>query len=524
MEKIIIYQLFPRIFGNTNSNCVPNSSIIENGCGKFSDISTDILHNLKEFGVTHIWYTGVLEHATKSDYSKFGIYRNSFDYVKGEAGSPYSIKDYYDVDPDLANVIEDRLFEFDELIKRTHDEGLKVIIDFVPNHIAREYYSDSKPEGIIDFDSNNYYLLNDELVLPVSNQTYKEIPAKATGNDCFSETPGINDWYDTVKLNYENHSTWTKMIQIIDYWAGKGVDGFRCDMAEMVPIEFWNWVIPEIKSIHKDLIFIAEVYTISKYELFLSKGNFDFLYDKSGMYDTLRGIITNDLPASALSGVWQSVDKYQHRLLNFLENHDEVRIASDFFAGDPFKALPGLGVSLLLNTSPFMLYFGQELGERGMYSEGYSGLDGRTSIFDYWSIDSVRTWVLKREDPPIRTVYKSLLKIATSIDAFTKGGMYDLNYANKDSEYFNNNLNYTFIRYYKSEIYLVVISFSENSCKLKINIPEHFFEHIDLNNKTISNGICIFPLEFTDETIDFINPFMINTNPYSINIIKFKYY
>lgn len=521
-QKFIIYQLLPRLFGNTNSNCVPKSSININGCGKFSDISFEILLKYKDLGITHIWYTGIYEHATKTDYSDLGIFRNSKDYVKGEAGSPYSIKDYYDVDPDLAINVINRIEEFQQLVDRTHKAGIKVIIDFVPNHVAREYFSDAKPEGIEDFDSSNYFLLNDKLTLPLNNQTYSEIPAKASGNDCFNSSPGSDDWYDTVKLNYTNRSTWLKMSKIIEYWANMGVDGFRCDMAEMVPVEFWEWLISGVKNNFENLIFIAELYSRDKYELFLEKGKFDFLYDKTGLYDTLRDVIGNKLPASSITSVWQAVDSIQNRLLNFLENHDEIRIASDFFAGNPEKAIPALGVSLLLNKSPFMIYFGQELGEKGMDEEGFSGVDGKTSIFDYWSIESVRNWLLHGKYPPIMSVYKELFYIALKVEAFSIGSTYDLNYANNDSDYFNNNFNYTFIRYYKKELYIIVANFSKMEKTLKIIIPEHLFVHFELKNKSISTGKKIFGGTEEFDALNFRSPFEITTKAYSLDIIKFN--
>ena len=162
-DKIIIYQLLPRLFSNTTENCVKNGSIEENGVGKLNDINSHVLENIKSLGVTHVWYTGVIEHATKTDYTKYGIDRDNPNIVKGNAGSPYAIKDYYDIDPDLAVNIPKRMEEFEALVERTHKNGMKVIIDFVPNHVARQYHSDSKPVGIEDLgqgDDNTYFFKN----------------------------------------------------------------------------------------------------------------------------------------------------------------------------------------------------------------------------------------------------------------------------------------------------------------------------------------------------------------------------
>jgi glycosidase len=279
MEKMVIYQVFPRWFGNLNTSLIKNGTKAENGVGKFSDFTPLALAKIKELGITHVWYTGVIEHATKTDYTTYGIRKDHAGVVKGNAGSPYAIKDYYDIDPDLADNVYERMDEFEALVRRTHEAGLKVIIDFVPNHVAREYHSDAKESYIDDlgqkdditkaFDPNNnfYYIPGSTLSLLFGSQQedfdYGEFPAKVTGNDCFGAYPSQNDWYETVKLNYgvdylngrSKHfdpipNTWMKMLDILNFWAAKGVDGFRCDMAEMVPVEFWGWVIPKVKQMH----------------------------------------------------------------------------------------------------------------------------------------------------------------------------------------------------------------------------------------------------------------------------------
>ncbi|MCD7710308.1 MAG: alpha-amylase family protein, partial [Porphyromonadaceae bacterium] len=458
-EKIIIYQLLPRLFGNTTENCVPNGSLEENGVGKLRDITSKALREIARLGCTHIWYTGVIEHATQTDYSQYGIEVDNPHIIKGKAGSPYAIKDYYDIDPDLAVQVPDRMSEFESLIERTHQNRLKALIDFVPNHVARQYHSDVKPDGVIDLGSNDdptqtflpqnnfYYIPGQEfaphLPLGEGDTRYREFPAKATGNDCFSPAPGQNDWYETVKLNYGVDylnclrksfqpipDTWGKMRDILLFWGGKGIDGFRCDMAEMVPVEFWNWAIPQVKKQFPNLIFIAEIYNPNEYRNYLYNGHFDYLYDKVGLYDLLHNIIQGHAATQQITSCWQSLEGINAHMVNFLENHDEQRIASLQSTGDPFKAYPALIVSAMMNRNPFLLYFGQELGEAAEDAEGFSGWDGRTSIFDYWSVPSLRNWYnngrcndkrLTSDQKSLREMYRQALTLCNKESALREG-------------------------------------------------------------------------------------------------------
>lgn len=516
-QKIFIYQVLPRLFGNDNSTNKENGTIEENGVGKFSAFDNKALKEIRKMGFSHIWYTGVLEHATQTDYSAFGIPVDHHDVVKGIAGSPYAIKDYYDVSPDLADDVNNRAQEFEDLIERSHKNNLKVIIDFVPNHVARQYKSDAKPQRVKDFgadddtsvsflpDNNFYYIPGEKLELqfPVEEgeNAYQEFPAKATGNDCFSNRPAINDWYETVKLNYgvdylNNRATsfslvpdtWEKMKNILLYWTAKGVDGFRCDMAEMVPVEFWNWVIPQIKKKNKSLLFIAEVYNPTLYNQY-SQAGFDYLYDKVDLYDTLRDITCGNRPSSDITFCWQRTEGLQQKMLNFLENHDEQRIASEYFARDPYKAIPAMVVAATMNTNPVMIYFGQELGERGMDKEGFSGQDGRTTIFDYWSLSSIRQWRnggeygVKGLDPEqikIRKFYTQLMKVCNEESAIIDGAFFDLMYCNYDNPEFDSTKQYAFLRSYKKEVILVVVNFSDKEENVSLHIPVEAFVYVDV--------------------------------------------
>ena len=502
-KKVIIYQLMPRWFTNCNDSCVPNGTIRQNGVGKFNDIDESKLRSIKSLGATHVWYTGVIEHATATNYSRQGITPCNPHVVKGKAGSPYAIRDYYDVCPDFAVKVKDRMEEFERLIDRTHHTGLKVIIDFVPNHVAREYKSDAKPDGVQDlgqndndtmfFDPKNnfYYITGQEFAprdvdLGHGENAYHENPARATGNDCYSASPGRNDWYETIKLNYgvdpwngSTHfdpipPTWNRMLEILLFWAGKGVDGFRCDMAHMVPVAFWHWAIGQVKSINPQLIFIAEIYDVGLYHTYIHDGGFDYLYDKVTLYDTLRGILCEGKPASELTRCWQTVEGIGGNMVNFLENHDEQRIASRQFCGDAFKALPALVVSATISPCPFMLYAGQELGEPAADAEGYSGMDGRTTIFDYWSVPSLRRWHNGRPTPDerrLRALYRKILGLCNSDKALASGAFFDLMYVNQDT--LDPRHQYAYLRHCEGQMTLIVANFGDQPVDTRLRIPQH---------------------------------------------------
>ena len=509
-EKIVIYQIFTRLFGNRNVSCKENGTIAENGCGKMADFTPKVLKDIAAMGVSHIWYTGVIRHATQTDYSAYGIPRNHPAVVKGRAGSPYAITDYYDIDPDLAVDVNQRMQEFEALVERTHKAGMKVIIDFVPNHVARQYHSICKPDGVKDLGQdddpaqgfspqNNFYYCPGQRFTPYFDlyhgeaEPYFEEPAKATGNDCFHNAPGMNDWYETVKLNYGldyyagrvGHftpipDTWGKMTDILLFWARKGVDGFRCDMAEMVPAEFWHWATDKVKFVHPDIIFIGEVYNPAEYRNYLSAG-FDYLYDKVGMYDTVREVMRGCQSTHAITGAWQQTDDIRDHMLYFLENHDEQRIASSFFAANARKGVPGLVVSALLQQNPLMIYAGQEYGEPGMDCEGFSGHDGRTTIFDYWSVDTLvraASRKLTKDEKALKEMYDKIIAIATTEKAVVQGVSFDLMYVNGDTHQ-----QYAFLRKAGSEVLLVVANFSEQPATMEVTIPAHAFDYLKLKEK-----------------------------------------
>ena len=555
MEKAIIYQIFTRLFGNTNTTRKHNGTLTDNGCGKLNAFTPAVLRRIKELGVTHVWYTGVIRHATTTDYTRYGIPRQHPAVVKGNAGSPYAITDYYDIDPDLATNVDKRMNEFESLVKRTHKAGLKMIIDFVPNHVARQYKSISKPKGIADFGENDntgmqfspqnnfYYCPEQSFAADIDlyhgeELPYEEFPAKATGNDCFGNRPGRNDWYETVKLNYgvdycdaggvSTHfsptpDTWKKMLDILLFWAGKGVDAFRCDMAEMVPSAFWQWVTTEVRKKHHNVKFIGEVYNPGRYREYINAG-FDYLYDKVGMYDSLRDVVCGHRSATDITRQWQTNDDIADHMLYFLENHDEQRIASDFFAGDARKGIPALMTSALMRTNPFMLYAGQEYGERGMDEEGFSGRDGRTTIFDYWSVDSLihgysSRRQLTKEEKSIEATYKKVLNIATNEKAVTEGKFFDLMYVNPTSADFNADRQYVFLRSNEDDLMIVLANFSDESNDCKVNIPQHAFNYLKLK-KGIMEGTDLLNGEKITITLSDTDPLNLSVEAWSGRVIK----
>lgn len=530
--KPVIYQIFVRLFGNKKEGVEIYGTINENGCGKFSDINEPALNSLKEMGITHIWYTGIIEHAVATDYSKFGIDNDFPEIVKGRAGSPYAIKDYYDVDPDLANNVPGRMQEFDELVERTHKAGIRVIIDFVPNHVARCYKSDANSfPGIYDFGVNDntanefsaendfYYLPCEELKLPEElykrsaiieyrkvPEKYREFPARATGNDCFRANPGSDDWYETVKLNYgvdyfngnQKHfckipPLWEKMKSVILYWAGKNVDGFRADMAEMVPLEFWKWLIPAVKKQYPDLLFIAEIYQPHLYKDFIETGGFDYLYDKIDFYDTTRSIIEGKADTRSITHCWQRVGDLEKYMLRFLENHDEQRVASRFFAGDPWKALPGMVLAATMNSGPLMVYSGQEVGEPADGSSGFSSDDGRTTIFDYWNVPNHQRWMnqgkfdgkaLSHDMTELRNNYTGIIRLCSQYKLFATRGFYDLMWVNEKLFEQSSARIYAYLRYDGSDIALIVLNFSDNFfAGARLFIPDDAFKALQVTGR-----------------------------------------
>ncbi len=496
-SKFNVYQVFTRLFGNTNTEFTPWGTIEQNGCGKFSDFTPLALEKIRQLGMTHIWYTGVPHHAVIRDYTEFGIENDHPSVVKGRAGSPYAVKDYYNVNPDLADDPSQRLQEFEALIARTHQAGMKVIIDIVPNHVARRYQSTTNPKGTVDFGAdddtsveyhkhnNFYYIPGERFELPEIEDKFKplggeahpsletpfdEFPAKWTGNGSRLAKPNFDDWYETVKVNYgvrpdggkdfdelpesyrelghkehfefwqgkEVPDSWIKFRDIALYWLDKGVDGFRYDMAEMVPVEFWSFMNSSIKAQNPDAFLMAEVYQPHLYRDYIQLGKMDYLYDKVDLYDTLKAIMQGKVSTATISPIQRDMLDIEHHMLHFLDNHDEQRISSPDFAGDMNKGKPAMLVSALMSTSPTMIYFGQEVGEPGNEDAGF-GQPTRTSIFDYIGVPHHQRWMnggkfdgvlLSEEEASLREFYQKLMNFTLASSAL-QGDFDELHDANQ---------------------------------------------------------------------------------------------
>lgn len=526
--KIVVYQVFARLFGNTNTTNAPWGTIEENGVGKFGDFTMKALQEIRNLGVTHIWYTGIPHHALIRDYTDYGISNDDPNIVKGRAGSPYAVKDYYNVDPDLADDPGQRISEFRDLITRSHTVGLKVIIDIVPNHVARKYEGKNNPEGVVDFgagddrsvayDKNNnfYYNPGEVFVIPewrdgylpldgealnTEGDKFVEIPAKWTGNGSRLSRPDFNDWYETVKINYgirpdggrdfdtlpddfgqrghaEHHAfwadrevpdSWSKFRDIALYWLEMGVDGFRYDMAEMVPVEFWSFMNSAIKMKNPEAFLLAEVYDPGQYRDYIFKGKMDYLYDKVGFYDGLKPIMQGYGWTDHIPVVQNSVLDIEHNMLHFLENHDELRIPSPEFLGNADAAKPGMLVSATISTSPTMIYFGQEVGEPAAEHPGF-GSPGRTSIFDYVGVPNFQRWVnhkkfdggqLYPKERELRDFYRDLLNFTINSSALM-GQYRDIHFYNRDhTEYYNYRV-LSFVRWSINEKLIIIANFDRD--------------------------------------------------------------
>jgi glycosidase len=559
-NRVVIYQLMVRLFGNKLTVNKPFGTLAENGCGKMNDINDAALKSIKELGATHIWYTGIIEHASCTAYPEYGIAGDDPDVVKGVAGSPYSIRDYYDVHPDLAINVPNRIKEFEELVQRTHHHGLKVIIDFVPNHVARSYRSDAKPRHVRDLGeddnpalafaptNNFYYLPGQRFVPPVHtfklegmDGRFDEYPAKVTANDVFSPTPAAHDWYEAVKLNYGVNlqaggqtffdpvpDTWLKMRDILLYWTDKGVDGFRCDVAWMVPVAFWSWVIPQVKAKKPDLLFIAEIYQPDLYRTFLSEARFDYLYDKVQLYDTLRLLIEGKTAGQAIVGVQQSLQDISKHLLHFMENHDEQRIASPYFAGDPWKGLPAMVVSAAIDNGALLIYFGQEVGEPADGDPGFQTLEKRgvTTKMDYWGVTEHQKWMnggafdgggLTDDQKKLRQAYARLLHAARTEPALTDGIFVDLTTFNAEQKTISPRV-VVFLRATASEKILVVAGFNSQADNITVDIPDSIMQQINLQkHQTYALKDLLSDAEAT-----FDGTLKLTLKPYGYHLFKFQ--
>jgi glycosidase len=494
-----IYQLFLRQFSNTNETRQPNGTLAQNGCGRFADLDDRALAALQELGVTELWLHGILRQASATDYSAVGLPADDPDLLKGLAGSPYAVRDVCDVSPDYAVDPARRREEFQDLLVRIHSRGMRVVIDFVPNHVARSHHSVVRPDlnyGAGDdrtrfFAPNNhfYYLEGTgPLRLPTVQDGRPVSPTcqvtggcdglfederdhgKVTGNNANSWSPGAGDWYETVKLNYGHDfragrhggrafptperpetpipDTWHKQDAVLAHWQSLGVDGFRCDMAHWVPLEFWQWAVARARVRDPGVRFLGEAYDNDPNKL--TDGNvltglvgagFDAVYDHQS-YQLLQGIYDGPKWANDLDAVLGAVAPL-HQSVRYAENHDEVRLAHPGSWGG-VGAQVGRPVTALLfgvGRGPLLLYNGQEVGEPAATVEGFGGGQGRTSIFDYGSMPELAKWVnghrydggrLSPGQRELRQWYAHLLAVCAE-PALSQGEFHPLNGVNGEN-------------------------------------------------------------------------------------------
>ena len=536
-DKHVVYQMMFHLWGNQNTNVKKNGSAAENGVTKFKDVSTKGLQALKKKGYSHLYTTGILEHATMEDFSAFGSPLDHPQVVKGRAGSPFAIKDYYDVNPFLADKPAERMQEFAAMLDRVHQADLKLVLDFVPNHLARAYYSDQKPAGVVDFGQNDnkdlsfspsnnfYYLPGTQFTIPMGvnppvpvTVPYIEIPAKVSGNNVFSAQPSIHDWFETVKLNYgvdiqhgnQTHfdpipDTWLKMTDILLYWTKKGVDGFRCDMAEMVPVEFWAYAIPKVKALNPEAVFIAEIYNPQEYRNYIFKGGFDYLYDKVGLYDGIRHIMENKPGASTadITRVWQNESgDFANHMLRFLENHDETRLNTPAFAANNFwSTIPGMVLTASMHDGPLMIYFGQEFGEKAQEIEGFNEADDRTTMFDFYRVDTHQRWLnggkfdggkLTAAEKEIDSFYTELVAWINSSEVIQRGKFFDLQYA-QNAAYPKEKV-YAYLRYTDKGRNLIICNFDSVNHDFNIEIPTLALDMMGIKSYALKTIKSFVPL------------------------------
>ena len=413
------------------------------GDGLLSFWDSSSFEYVKSLGAGYIWYTGIPRHASGQDF------------VKGNPGSPYAISDWYDVNPYLAADPSRRMDEFRSLVGRTHSAGLGCLVDFIPNHVACDYRGDLPLCGWHD-----------------------------------------GDWTDTVKVDWSNPRTAVEMQKVLRFWASLGVDGFRCDMVELVPARTLGEVISAVRSDYPDLLFVAEVYQKENYSTYLDVCGFDLLYDKSGSYDILRGIIGGVRSARELTWNWQRLGDFQGRMLNFLENHDEQRLASRWFAGDVSRAWAAVAFSMLFNDASFMYYAGQELGE-----DASEGAEGRTSIFDWChpaTLSGLASYLgtgrgLGRKERHILARYRELASLACR-PVFREGCVWDLCYCQEGTS-FNPDRHFCFVRYSAGEAWLVFCNFSSEPVSLAVNIPAELQSAAGI--KTNEAAVQTAPFEYS---------------------------
>jgi glycosidase len=385
-------------------------------------------------------------------------------------------------------------------------------------------------------DNNFYYIPNSQFEVPdeinplngednpLSDGKFQETPAKWTGNGSRMAKPDKNDWYETVKVNYgirpdgskdfpelpagydtksyKVHfefwrtknvpSSWIKFRDIALYWTAKGVDGFRYDMAEMVPYEFWSYMNSAVKMKNPDAFLLAEVYNPDEYRNYIRLGKMDYLYDKVETYDKLKDIIQGKSSPDGLSVIQKGMKDIEHHMLHFLDNHDEQRLASPEFAGTAEKGKPLMVVSTTISSSPTMIYFGQEVGEAANENAGF-GTHSRTSIFDYVGVPNHQRWMnngkfdgglLTDKEKELRDFYKRLLNFSINSSALM-GEFAEIQTINRQSTSGFDAGIYVYTRWSDTQKLIVVTNFSWiKASSFELKVPSNIIQKWSLKDGT----------------------------------------
>ncbi len=516
-SNVVIYELPVRTYLAKGAH--------EENTGKLSYLTIEVLKEIKELGVDYIWIAGILENANPKIVDP--------DVVKGDAGSFYAIYDNWDISSQVGN-----LDEFDALIERAHSIGLRVLIDFIPNHTARVHKTDVVCKEEIDFgkgenpnenfslDNNFYYLGSNSTFVPPKTSLpgvdgffdmdifmpgiQFESPARVTGNNVLSALPQYHDWYETVKLNYGLNlfsdgkpfigasKTWKQMLDVAIYWLNKGVDGFRVDVTHGVAVEFWYYFINEVRKVQPNAFFVAEAFEEDpiKSTGFSLEKLFDAGFDSvlnGPMYWNLRrqALLSQNMNSSTYyhsPGSRKSILDNGYSFTHYMGNHDEVRLASSFFAPSlesrVDRAWLGLAYSIYAALLPgnFLIHGGDEFQEEASLPGVFGGYDGRTSIFDFVYQPQTRTW-LYEERPHwminFREMYRRLFSLKKRIPFNIKHSTSNPTFI--DLMKINDSKNISkwvsaYVRFFNNERYLVVMNADpHNSHEVTIHFTSRRF-------------------------------------------------
>lgn len=402
VKDAIIYEIFPRAYSKE---------------GTLKEIEKDI-PRLKELGVNVIWLMPI---------HPIGEIKR-----KGKYGSPYSIKDYYAINPEYGTPDD-----FKSLVKTAHKNDIKVIIDLVINHTSWD-------NNLIS-EHPDWYVRNEdgEIISPNS------------------------DWTDVADLNYENRELRKYMVEMMKYWVREfDIDGYRCDVAELVPIDFWNEARKELEKI-KPVLMLAEG---SLPEQHLEA--FDLTYSWN-VYDALARIIRKGHLPSVLDNVLES-ERYKFPKgslrLRFNENHDKPRAVK--FFGEEGALLSALIVSTIPGVP--LIYNGQEYGDTT-----------ELSLFEKVTMSRDTT---SEKGKKFYAFYKKLFNFRKNSVALKRGEMIKAKTLNDDKIY-------AFWRKFKDETVLVIANLSTWGVTTKLQVD-------DVLRKKIKNGKVKFYDVFEEKTFE----------------------